>query len=106
LALKTGQRDAAKAFYFTTLTLQPFHSRAHNNLGVLALEDRNWPEAEKRFITTLKLEPEDAKAFYLLALAQEGAGNFSAARESIAAALRLRPGQRDFLALEERLRAR
>ena len=106
LALKTGNRAAAEAFYGTTLRLQPFHSRAQNNLGVLALENRDWVRAENCFLAALAVEPEDAQAFYLLALAREGAGKFAEARESLAVALKLRPDLAEFRKLEDRLRDR
>ena len=98
-----GDHGQAKKFYRRTLELAPLHADAWNNLGVLAMDEKFWPTAARCFEKAVFLEPEDAKTHFLLARVRLEQGDRSGARASLAEALRLRPGQPDFLALQQRL---
>ncbi|MEA3209912.1 MAG: hypothetical protein QOE70_2969 [Chthoniobacter sp.] len=102
---KSGLRTRAKLFYRRALDLNPQHSGTLNNLGVLALEEQRYDLAEKFFTGSLATEPEAAKTHYLLARACFAAGKLPEARAALDEALRLRPNQKQFLELREKLNA-
>lgn len=100
---KAGLRARAKLFYRRALDLNPKHAGTLNNLGVLALDEKRFELAEKFFAEALASEPEAAKTHYLLARARFESGKIEQAREALSEALRLRPAQREFLELRDRL---
>ena len=104
LRLARGNGDGAKSFYHATLTLDPHHKGALNNLGVIALDEERWHDAESFFIAALKQEPGNAKSHYLLAKAHLKQGDITAARMEIEAALTLKPDQPEFAELRETIR--
>jgi cytochrome c-type biogenesis protein CcmH/NrfG len=77
-----------------------------NNLGVLALEERQWEIAIKFFHASIQSDPADAKAHYLLARAELENGGVATALSEIQIALRLQPEQPEFRALFDSIRAR
>lgn len=95
----------AKAFYRRTLELRPAHADAWNNLGVVAMQEKFWPTAQRCFELAVKFEPDDAKSHYLLATVHLELGDRDKARAALAEALRLRPAQPEFLALRAQLDA-
>lgn len=101
--LAKHERERARQFYLRALSLQPGHGDAWSNLGVMALEDEQWPLAARCFKLSAEADPADAKTFYLLARAERGAGRIEAARAALAKALELRPKQAEFLALSTEL---
>lgn len=100
---KTSFRTRAKLFYRRALEITPQHAGTLNNLGVLALEEKRFELAEKFFAGSLVTEPEAAKTHYLLARARFEAGKLPEARAALAEALRLRPTQKEFLELRDKL---
>ena len=106
LRLAQGNRPAAKSFYHATLQFDGRHKSALNNLGVLALEDRQWQTAINFFRASLQSDPADAKTHYLLARAELENGNTAAALSEIEIALRLNSEQPEFRALLDTIRAR
>jgi cytochrome c-type biogenesis protein CcmH/NrfG len=62
--------------------------------------------AERFFLRALATEPGDAKTFYLLARARYGGGDREGAMRAVNEALRLRPGQREFVELAEQMKSR
>ncbi|MDQ2868070.1 MAG: tetratricopeptide repeat protein [Verrucomicrobiota bacterium] len=98
-----GDNETAKHFYRVTLSLDPHHGGASNNLGVIALEERQWRAAETLFRRALQQSSVDPKAHYLLARACLGAGDFSAATAEIEEATRLDPTRSEFLQLRDQL---
>ena len=62
-----GRRQEAQKHYEKTLSLAPEHINARLNLGVIALQDKNFTTAENYFRETLALQPNDARASVNLA---------------------------------------
>jgi tetratricopeptide (TPR) repeat protein len=106
LRLAQGDREGAKFFYRATLRAESQHKSALNNLGVLALEERQWDTAIKFLQASLQSDPADAKTHYLLARAELENGDVAAALSEIEIALRLKPEQPEFRALLDTIRAR
>ncbi len=96
-------RARAKDFYKRTLELNPRHASTLSNLGVLALEEERWELAEKFFASSSEAEPDDAKTFYLLARARFEAGKTDAGKSALGQALEMRPHQKEFLELRDKL---
>ena len=70
---------------------------------MLALEEERWELAEKFFASSSEAEPDDAKTFYLLARARFEAGKTDAAKSALGQALEMRPHQKEFLELRDKL---
>jgi Tfp pilus assembly protein PilF len=98
--LRDQERTLAKVIYELIVTNKPDHASALSNLGVLALEEKQWADAEKWFRASIKAEPDDAKTYYLVALTRFQAGQREAAREPLEMALKLKPDQKEFLTLK------
>jgi len=100
-----GDLTRAKLFYRKALELNPRHAGTLNNLGVIAMEEKRWPLAEKFFAAAIESEPDDAKTHYLLARVYAEDNKPVDARTEIETALRLRPKQKQFLELRDKLNA-
>lgn len=100
---KISLRTRAKLFYRRALDLDARHAGTLNNLGVLALDEKRYDLAEKFFAGSLVTEPDSAKTHFLLARARFENGKLAEARAALDDALRLRPAQREFLELRDRL---
>ena len=98
-------RARAKDFYKRTLDLKPNHASTLNNLGVLAMEEKRWDLSEKFLLGSIEAEPDDAKTYYLLARVRFEAGKREAAKAALQKALELRPTQKEFLELRDKLAA-
>lgn len=103
LQLALGETNAAKGYYFAALRLDPTHSGAFNNLGVLALQESRWELAGRFFRHALEVSPNSAKAYFLLAQAEWKSGHRPEAEEAITRALALEPNRPEFQALREEL---
>ncbi|HEY8212199.1 MAG TPA: tetratricopeptide repeat protein, partial [Myxococcaceae bacterium] len=68
IQLKSDQKPAARDTFLKALALDEKLPEAHNDLGVLAMEERNFEDAEKRFKRALELSPDHVPARYNLAL--------------------------------------
>jgi len=99
LRLAQQKSDDALAFYRAVLSIDPKHKGALNNLGVIALDARDYASAERWFRQAAQIEPSNAKTHFLLAKTFLGKGNREAAQTEIDAALRLKPDQPEFMAL-------
>ncbi len=106
LHLALGDIVAAKAYYFASLRLDPQHSGALNNLGVLALRENRWSLALNFLQHALTGSPNDAKIHYLLASAFLETNDLPPARAQIAAALKISPNRPEFLALAQEIENR
>ena len=102
---RENDRVRARDFYIRTLQFKPRHASALNNLGVLAMEDKRWDLSEKFFLGSIDAEPDDAKTYYLLARVRFESGKADAAKAPLKKALELRPAQKEFLELREKIAA-
>lgn len=105
LLLMQEKRGSAKLFYSRVLGLAPAHAGALNNLGVIALQERQWELAVRHFEAVLHTEPRSAKAHYLLATAKAESGDLAGALVAVESAIALRPQQKEFLLLHEKLKS-
>ncbi len=103
LSLEEHEPAKAAAYYRATLAIDPRHKAALSNLGVIELQNHRANEAAELFRAALAVRRNDAKTHYLLAraLLENGAKTEALAEASIA--LRLRPGQPEFIALRDYL---
>src|SRR6266705_6266222 len=90
LRLAQQKTDDAQAFYWAVLSIDPKHKGALNNLGVIALDARDYANAESWFRRAAQIDPANAKTRFLLAKTFLGKGNREAAQAEIDAALRLK----------------
>jgi tetratricopeptide (TPR) repeat protein len=103
LCLAQDKKDQAKQYYLKTITLNPAHEGAFHNLGLLALEEERWHLAEYFLRQALQRNSSEATTHFLLARSLMGDCNREGAREEIENAIRLQPGQPEFLALRDQL---
>lgn len=103
LHLAKTEKMAAKSFYLATLQLDPSHEGAYNNLGIVALDEKRWSLAVEFFKRALEQDRTDAKTYYLLAQAHFNAGDLKNARRAVDLAIKLKPGQPEFLSLSEKI---
>jgi tetratricopeptide (TPR) repeat protein len=106
--LRLAQSDpaGAKSFYRAALQADAKHKGALNNLGVIALDERQWKMAINFFHASIQSDPADATTHYLLARAELENGNAATALSEIQIALHLQPEQPEFRALFDTIRAR
>jgi len=103
--LRFAQNDptAAQSFYRGVLHLDPQHKGAFNNLGVIALDAKEYDEAEKWFRRAEDVDPRNAKTHFLLAKTLLGKNDRSAAGTEIDAAIQLKPDQTEFKELKKQI---
>ncbi len=101
--LAQGDRASAAARYHQTLTLNPRHEGALNNLGVMALEDSQWEAARSFLQRAVAIDPTKAKTRFLLAQCLLETGAPGPALTEAEAALALEPARPEFLRLRERI---
>ena len=106
LRLAQGDLDRARVFYRAALELDASHKGALRNLGVLALDKKEWASAVDLFRAALQADPLDAKTHYLLARALLEAGDVAQASVEIQHALELKPDQKEFDELAATIRSR
>jgi Tfp pilus assembly protein PilF len=105
LRLAQGQNQLAASLYLTTLTFDQNHGGALNNLGVMALEQNQYGEAEGWFRHLAQVQPRNAKAHYLLAKTLFARGQKQEAKSEIETAIHLRPEQNEFQELRDNIEA-
>ena len=106
LHVALGETAIAKNYYIAVLRLDPEHSGALNNLGVLALREKRWTLAINFFRHALVHSPNDAKLHYLLARADLELNNLPQARFEITEAIKRAPTQPEFLGLKQEIERR
>ena len=105
LKLAQNEPAAAQSFYRAVLNLDSRHKGAFNNLGVIALDQENYGEAEKWFRRAEDIDPRNAKAHFLLARALLGKKDRQAAQTEVDAAIQLKPDQLEFQQLRDELQS-
>lgn len=103
LRLAQHRIPAAKHWYAQTLQMSPHHTGAWNNLGVIAMGEKQWDLAEKAFQESISGERSDAKLFYLIAKARAESGNKAGAIESLDRAIKLNPRPKEFHEFKKQL---
>ncbi|HEV7403422.1 MAG TPA: tetratricopeptide repeat protein [Chthoniobacteraceae bacterium] len=103
LSLDRGDRPGARQWYDRTLALSPEYAGALKNLGYLAVEEEQWAVANSWLERAARAEPDNATTYYLLAKAKLGLGDKASARALALEALRLKPDQREFGMLIDRI---
>jgi len=92
VALRRGERAAARADFEAALRLQPGIGEAHRNLGVVLGEEGKWELAKASFLRAVALHPGDVSALVNLALCRRELGEDGAALRDLDAALAIEPG--------------
>ena len=103
LRLAEGNSAAASTFYLTTLQLDDRHRGALNNLGVIALDHKQFELAEHWFRRALDLNTRSAKTHFLLAKTYAARGDRADACAEIDSAVALSPQQPEFRQLREEI---
>ena len=103
LRLAEGNSAAASTFYLTTLQLDDRHRGALNNLGVIALDHKQFELAEHLFRRALDLNTRSAKTHFLLAKTYAARGDRADACAEIESAVALSPQQPEFRQLREEI---
>ena len=104
LFMAKGETVRADKFFLITVKLDPRHAGALNNLGVIAIGNRNPALAERFLMKSLSLEPDDARTWFLLAQVEDQLGHRTRARAAIEKALKINPARREFIGLQKQLR--
>jgi general secretion pathway protein D len=81
---KTTQGELAEVGYRLALQFDPRMRPAAVQLGYLAIERRNWRQAQNEFARALLIEPDDPGVLYALAYASYLAGDAATARDALA----------------------
>ena len=87
LALNEGKLEDAKILFQNILQAQPFHYKAHINIGAILIKLGKLEEAEISLKKAIKIKPEFAVAHYNLGVAQEKLNRFDEAEISYKKAL-------------------
>lgn len=98
--------ERARLCYERALAVSPSlrpHDGALNNLGVIAMEQKRWSDAEVLYRKSLIIEPEDAKTWFNLARVRKEAGNLPGAEQALKEAEKLQPDAPSFKAFREQL---
>jgi tetratricopeptide (TPR) repeat protein len=103
--LRFAQNDpsAAQSFYRSVLNLDPGHKGAFNNLGVIAFDAKEYPEAEKWFRQAEDVDPRNAKTHFLLAKTLLAKNDRRSAWVEIDTAIGLKPDQPEFKDLKKQI---
>jgi tetratricopeptide (TPR) repeat protein len=102
---KVRARRNAEIYYRRALRLNPRQAGALNNLAVMFMDEKRWDPAERLLMASIEAEPGDATKLYLLAKVRFEAGKKAEAQEALNEALKLRPHQKEFLDLQEKLQS-
>ena len=74
-----------------SLSADSRHKAALSNLGVVALEKRDWAAAATYLTSALQIAPDEAKIHFLLAKAKLGSGDYHTAALEVERAIALNP---------------
>ena len=105
LRLAEGNPDIAANFYLLTLRYDHEHRGALNNLGFLALEAKQYDQAENWLRRAESVDERNAKTHFLLARTLLAKGDRDGAAREAERAVALHPGQPEFVQLRTELTA-
>jgi protein O-GlcNAc transferase len=88
---EAGRLPEAAALYEQIISQQPRHFDANHLLGVIALQDAHYEQAERLIGFALKINPDHAAALGNLGTVYLRSGRFDAARKYFERAIRLQP---------------
>lgn len=91
--MQENQALAARDGFRRTIELAPAHSRAHNNLGILAQIDRDLPAAIHHYREAVRSEPGFADALHNLGAAYNESGNVRGALGVLRKLLKIEPNR-------------
>jgi len=77
------------------IEIEPNYSEAHNNLGTLFSDQKNYDQAIKYYNNSLRINPEYAEAYNNLGTAHQGKGDFFKAKISFENAIKLKENYPD-----------
>lgn len=86
--------DGAEEYYHKAFALSPDSDALQVNLGTLAVQRSNWPEARDRFRAALTLNPTNDRAWVGVALAHYNLDEVDLAFANLMNALEMAPGNR------------
>ena len=104
--MKKGRLDLSRNFYLRAICLDSQHVGAFNNLAVIAIENKNWPIAERLASSAQQIDPQDAKGFLLLAIIEANRGEYEKADATMEQAVRLSPGSRALKEMQKSILSR
>ena len=103
LRLAQGNSEAATNYYRRTLSFDPQHEAALNNLAVIALDQKRSTDAIAWLRRALVLNNRNGKTHFLMARALIASGDSREARSEIDQAIALNPQQAEFRQLKSTL---
>src|SRR6202022_3581652 len=77
LYFAAGKNDEAEATYRALLAAHPNEAELHHDLGRTLLRKKKFPEAQKKFLATVKLKPDLGEGYGDLAFAANENKNYS-----------------------------
>jgi tetratricopeptide (TPR) repeat protein len=86
-----GKRDEAIGHYLGALKIAPDYYPAHNNLGTLYLGKSEFKSAEEQFRETVRLDSNDAQAYFNLSNVLLLTGRYSESETALSAGLQRSP---------------
>ncbi len=89
---RQGQTGQAKNLYQRVLQLQPALFDALHLLGVIAIQEQDYTQAQALLAQAIAVNPAAAEAYYHHGIALLATGDYPAAADSLAQAVRLNPG--------------
>jgi tetratricopeptide (TPR) repeat protein len=93
---KRGRLQAARRLYEKTLSIDPGHVYALNNLGVIQLQEGNYPAARISFTEAIRLQPDYVDAHYNLACLNALGGEASEGLVHLRKAVMVDPAVKDW----------
>jgi tetratricopeptide (TPR) repeat protein len=91
---KLGKKGAAAAAYKSAIKADPKLATAYYNLGNLYLEGEDFAEAQDAFTEAVKLEPNNVKAHFNLAIALHSQGELEKALAEYQKVIQVGSGQK------------
>ncbi len=88
----SGKKDDAQKYYLQAVKVNPNFSMAHNNLGVIYLERKDFPRAISHLTSSISADPKNAFACVNLGNALKSVGKIEEAISNWNSAIDLNPG--------------